>query len=961
MDSIRDLEELLLVPEEQPPQTAEGNCIRIVVLKQFRFHKSLCIELYDAPLTQAGKIRNPLSPVSATDAAQLADNEVDTIRFYAAISRFQTTPANSITKTDIRSLRTIIKNPAGLRFFYHDPEFSENVSAGSLREVQVGGLVEKLTLHIYKASPFYRVSPQLELGNQKFHPQQFPLKYGLFLLQDTQLMLAANLTVLKLLQVFATRQHLQLHEDQFAAFEEKILSKLENKIRVERHFIELAAEEELKEAGWKGAIERLIYLADLGQYVTIQPMMRYGSMEVPLRSKKMVYLPDTKGRLLAMQRDDAAENAFLAMVLKQHSHFMEQLEDELPYFYLHRDRFLDEDWFLEAFAQWRSAGISIFGFNQLKENKKSAHKGTITVRVVSGLNWFNVKINAKYGDQQASLPQIQKAIRNKSKYVQLDDGTLGLLPEEWIERFSKFFFGASVMGEDLVMPGTRFEEVSMLFTQDELDEEAQHKIINYRERLTDIKSIEPVSVPATLHTELRHYQQEGLNWLQFLHENEFGGVLADDMGLGKTVQVIAFLLHLKETGNKSTHLLIVPTSLLFNWQVELQRFAPSLKCLVLHGANRTKNTEAFDQYDIILTSYGTLLTDITYLRRFQFGYVLLDESQQIKNPDSQRYQAVQMLKSKNRLAITGTPFENNTMDLYAQFSVVCPGLLGNKKYFQDIYSTPIDRFENRQRSEELQQKIRPFLLRRTKEDVIQELPDKIEQILYCPMGEAQRAVYVAYEKDLRDYLEDKLEDDILRNSIHVLRGLTQLRQICDDPRLLQADQLQGEGSSKIDVLIEQVQSKSPRHKILIFSQFVSMLDLIAIELNKLGIVYETLTGATKNRQAAVDRFQQDPEVRVFLLSLKAGGVGLNLTAASYVYLVDPWWNPAVEDQAIDRAYRIGQHQNVQAVRLICPGTVEEKMRQLQQSKRELSAGLVQSGKAFFSNMTKEDWRTVLGG
>ncbi|GAB2680384.1 hypothetical protein GCM10027036_38450 [Flavihumibacter cheonanensis] len=961
MDSIRDLEELLFVPEEQPPQTAEGNCIRIVVLKQFRFHKSLCIELYDAPLTQAGKIRNPLSPVSAIDASQLAGNDAAAVRFYAAISRFQTTPANSITRSDIRSLRTIIQNPMNLRFFYHDPEFSENVSAGSLREVQVGALVDKFTLHVYKASPFYRVSPELELGIQKVHPQQYPLKYGLFLLQENQLMLAANMTVLKLLQVFASRQHLQLHEDQFAAFEEKILSKLENKIRVERHFIELAEEEQLKEAGWKGAMEGLIYLADLGQYVTIQPMMRYGSMEVPLRSKKMVYLPDTKGRLLAMQRDDSAENAFLSMVLQQHPHFMEQLDNELPYFYLHRDRFLDEDWFLDAFAQWRAAGISIFGFNQLKENKKSAFKGTITVRVVSGLNWFNVKINAKYGDQQASLQQIQKSIRNKSKYVQLDDGTLGLLPEEWIERFSTFFFGASVMGEDLILPAMQFESISQQFTDDEMDSAVQQKIKNYRERLTDIKSIESVRVPSTLHTELRHYQQEGLNWLYFLHENEFGGVLADDMGLGKTVQVIAFLLLLKEKNHDSTHLLVVPTSLLFNWQVELQRFAPSLKCLTLHGANRTKNTETFDQYDIILTSYGTLLTDITYLRRFQFSYVLLDESQQIKNPDSQRYQAVQMLKSRNRLAITGTPFENNTMDLYAQFSFVCPGLLGNKKYFQDIYSTPIDRFENRQRSEELQQKIRPFLLRRTKEDVIQELPDKIEQILYCPMGEAQRAVYNAYEKDLRDYLEDKLEDEILRNSIHVLRGLTQLRQICDDPRLLQADQLQGEGSSKIQLLIEQVQNKSPRHKILIFSQFVSMLDLIAIELNKLGIVYETLTGATRDRQGAVDRFQQDPEVRVFLLSLKAGGVGLNLTAASYVYLVDPWWNPAVEDQAIDRAYRIGQHQNVQAIRLICPGTVEEKMRQLQQSKRELSAGLVQSGKAIFSSMSKEDWRVVLGG
>ncbi|WP_290794952.1 DEAD/DEAH box helicase [Flavihumibacter sp. UBA7668] len=961
MDSIWELASLLLPADDIPMPTQDSNRHRIVVLKQFRFNKALCIELYDAPVTKTGKIRNPLTSISATDASLQSGNNIDAIRFYAAISRFQLNPIQELTTADLRALRLIIRNPLTLHFFYHNPEFSENVSAGSLIEIAVGSILEDFTLQLYKQESFYRLIPELRIGQQKLHPRELPLKYGVFVQHANQFWLLANLTIIKLLQFFSTRSHLEIHESQFASLEENLLSQLENKISIVRNYIEPTDPVELAASGWQGATEQLIYLSDLGQYISIQPMMRYGNMEVPLRSKKMVYLPDSKGRLLALHRNDGAENNFLSMVLKQHPHFMEQLENELPYFYLHRDRFLDEDWFLEVFAQWRAAGISIFGFNQLKENKKSAHKGNITVRVVSGFNWFNVKINAKYGDQQASLPQLQKAIRNKSKYVQLDDGSLGLLPEEWIERMATFFFGASIMGEDLVIPGTQFETISSQFTADELDQEVLQKISNYRSRLTDIRSIDPIPVPATLKTELRRYQQEGLNWLHFLHEHEFGGVLADDMGLGKTVQVIAFLLLLKEKNYSSTHLLIVPTSLLFNWQVELERFAPTLKCLTLHGSNRSKNTDLFEQYDIILTSYGTLLTDITYLRRFQFSYLLLDESQQIKNPDSQRYQAVQMLKSNNRLAITGTPFENNTMDLYAQFSVVCPGLLGNKKYFQDIYSTPIDRFENRQRSEELQQKIRPFLLRRTKQEVMQELPDKIEQILYCPMGEAQRAVYNAYEKDLRDYLEDKLEDDILRNSIHVLRGLTQLRQICDDPRLLQADQLQGEGSSKIQVLIEQVQTKSPRHKILIFSQFVSMLDLIAIELNKLGIVYETLTGATKNRQAAVDRFQQDPEVRVFLLSLKAGGVGLNLTAASYVYLVDPWWNPAVEDQAIDRAYRIGQHQNVQAVRLICPGTVEEKMRQLQQSKRELSAGLVQSGKAFFSSMTKEDWRSVLGG
>ncbi|KYP16013.1 DEAD/DEAH box helicase [Flavihumibacter sp. CACIAM 22H1] len=960
MDSIQDLSALLVPIEELPCLSQNSHHQRIVVLKQFRFHKSLCIELYDAPVTKAGKIRNPLIPVSATDASLQTGTEVDAVRFYAAISRFQLTPSNELSAADLRGLKLIIKNPLQLRFFYHNPEFSENVSAGSLEEVQVGNILEDFHLLLYKSAGSLRLIPEIILEKQPFHPKDIPFKYGIFLLHQNQLWLPSNRTIIKLLQFFRTRPQLQFHESQWALLQEKIVSKLEEKIRIIRHDIDPADTQELVDAGWHGAQEKLIYLSDLGQYITIQPMVRYGNTELPLRSKKMVYLPGSKGRLLAIHRNEASEKAFLSLLLKQHPHFLEQLEEELPYFYLHRDRFLDEDWFLNVFDQWRRAGITIFGFNQLKDNKKNAHKATISVQVVSGLNWFNVKLKAQFGEQTASLQELQKAIRNKRNYVQLDDGSLGLLPNEWIDRMSKFFFGAAVMGEDLVIPGTQFEAIDQLFSEEEIEPATLEKINNYRKRLTDIRAIEKATVPETLQTALRPYQQQGLSWLYFLHQQQFGAVLADDMGLGKTVQVIAFLLLLQEKSWKQPHLLVVPTSLLFNWQVELQRFAPSLSTLTLHGANRPKTTADFDNYHLVLISYGTLLTDISHLRRFEFGYIILDESQQIKNPDSQRYQAVQMLRSYNRLAITGTPFENNTMDLFAQFSFACPGLLGSKKYFQDIYSIPIDRYENRKRMEELQQKTAAFLLRRTKDEVLQELPDKIEQVLYCPMGEAQRAVYDRYEKELRDYLEDKMEDEILRNSMHVLRGLTQLRQICDDPGLLEADYLQGEGSSKLDTLVEQLQIKSPHHKILVFSQFVSMLDLLSERLNKMGILFETLTGATRNRQAVVDRFQQDPSVRVFLLSLKAGGVGLNLTAASYVYLVDPWWNPSVEDQAIDRAYRIGQHRNVQAIRLICPGTVEEKMQKLQKNKKERSAGLVQSGNAFFNAMTKEDWKTLLG-
>ncbi|WP_132053377.1 DEAD/DEAH box helicase [Pseudocnuella soli] len=960
MEPISELQHLLLPQEEQPFFAASDKDLRIVVLKQFRFHKSLSIEVFNAATTQAGKIKNPLTPISAADAALFSSNP-DALLFYTCISRFQANPTAAKTAADIRALKTIIKNPLGLRFFYHNTEFSENVSAGSLVEITVGKVLSKCLLLVNKQEPFFNIVPQLQIGDAMLHPQQMQVKYEYFVLHDGAMHLAANLTIVKLLQYFATRPYMQVHAQQFNAFNEGVLVKLEDHVEVVHTYIDRATGAQLEAAGWEGARERMIYLSDLNQYVIINPVMRYGSIEVPVRSKKAVYLPDARGRMMAMERDEREEDNFIALLLRQHPLFYEQLEDSLPYFYLHRDRFLNEDWFLETFAQWRTAGISIYGFNQIKGNKLNAHRASISVQVQSGLNWFNTKLKVQYGKQNASLKQLQQAVRNGSRYVQLDDGTLGILPEAWIERMQQFFAAAEIMGEDLITPKPQFDALAQWYKEEELDDEVKSAIQNYRQKLYDLKAMEPVQSPKGLRAQLRAYQLQGLSWLAFLNEHGFGGVLADDMGLGKTLQVIALMLMVKEQGISETHLVVVPTSLLFNWQAEIARFAPSLNVYLLHGADRNKDVAAWDQYDIVLTSYGTLLADVGYLRRYTFGYVFLDESQQIKNTGSQRYHAARLLRSRNKLAITGTPIENNTLDLYAQISFVLPGLLGNQKYFRDVYSTPIDKFEDSRRAAELQRKVAPFILRRTKETVAQELPDKTEQVLYCPMGDAQRAVYDAYEGELRDYLEGKMEDEILRNAMHVLRGLTQLRQICNDPRLLNAGDKQAGGSSKITALMEQFESKAPQHKILVFSQFVSMLDLIREELDKSGIGYAYLTGATRNREEVVNRFQNDAQVRVFLLSLKAGGTGLNLTAASYVYLVDPWWNPAVEAQAIDRAYRIGQHKNVQAIRLICPGTVEEKMMLLQQSKKERFAGLVPGGKELFNTMTKDDWKVVLGG
>ena len=313
-----------------------------------------------------------------------------------------------------------------------------------------------------------------------------------------------------------------------------------------------------------------------------------------------------------------------------------------------------------------------------------------------------------------------------------------------------------------------------------------------------------------------------------------------------------------------------------------------------------------------------------------------------------------MLQSKNKIVLTGTPIENNTFDLYGQLSFACPGLLGNQQYFKDIYSQPIDKFGDTKRAIELQQKINPFILRRTKKQVATELPEKTEMIIYCEMGIEQRKVYDAYEKEFRNYLLHRPEEDLPRESMHVLQGLTKLRQICNSPALLKDDAFYGDTAAKIEVLLEQIESKHRHHKILVFSQFVGMLELIRNELTAKYIPFEWLTGHTKNRAAAVNAFQNNHDIRVFLISLKAGGTGLNLTEADYVYLVDPWWNPAVENQAIDRCYRIGQDKHVVAVRLICPDTIEEKIMKMQADKKELVGDLIKTDVNILKRLTKKD-------
>lgn len=961
MGNIKDLQDQLLTDERKSPSPALSldSEDHIVVLKNYRFHKQLTLELYQAATTQSGKLKNPLKPVNPYDAA-LKAKQIDELKFLTALCRFQNNPTAAKSPADIEALKTVMTNPLLLRFFYHEPGFSENVVAGSLKEINIGEPIKDISLSIRREDAWYFIVPQIRIGNKSYTFSDIEIKYDYFILRGQSIHLLSKFHLLKLARFFRQQPAgLKLHESEYADIQKHILSRLEDSVYVDYTYLEPGSKTQIAQSGLTGSLEKFIYLSDLDNYVLINPVLKYGNVEIPVLTKRQIYSRDSEGEVFAVERDRDAEVNFIALLLQQHADFEEQLETDLPYFYLHKRRFLNEDWFLNAFEQWQSEGITVLGFNQLKGNKLNGNKAKIAIRVISGLDWFNTSLDVRFGKKKASLKQLHTSVRNKNKFVQLDDGTLGILPAEWLQKFEDFFNAAEIVDEVLQIPKFNYEEVKQLFNDDELDESVKKEIALYESKLKQVDVFNEVTISSALNASLREYQKQGLAWLNLLDEFNFGGCLADDMGLGKTLQVIAFILGQRKKVQQNTNLVVVPTSLIFNWQDEVKKFAPSMKMLTLYGAGRSRDITAFDNYEIILTSYGTLLSDITFLTKYRFNYIFLDESQNIKNIDSQRYYAARQLQSRNKIAITGTPVENNTFDLYAQLSFACPGLLGNKQSFKDLFSVPIDKFKSSKHAKQLQQKVAPFILRRTKRDVARELPEKTEMVLYCPMEEAQRKVYDAYEKEFRDYIAGITEEELPRNSIHVLRSLTRLRQICDSPLLLADEKLYGDSSAKIETLLEQIDNKAQNHKVLVFSQFVSMLELIKKELQDRAIGFEYLTGSTKDREAVVNNFQNNASIRVFLISLKAGGTGLNLTEADYVYLVDPWWNPAVENQAIDRSYRIGQEKAVMAVRLICPDTVEEKIIKLQSTKRALSNDLLRSEASFFTSITKAEWLSML--
>ncbi|MCY1719201.1 DEAD/DEAH box helicase [Prolixibacteraceae bacterium Z1-6] len=643
---------------------------------------------------------------------------------------------------------------------------------------------------------------------------------------------------------------------------------------------------------------------------------------------------------------------------------------------------LEQENALYFFVNWLNKNRPELERNGIQVKQKQLEKKYYTgsqqleLKTQTKGDWFDVYAVVRFGEFSIPFIQLKKYILNDIREFELPNGEVAVLPEEWFARYKGLLpFGKS-HGERI-----QFEKHHFTLLQDSI--QATDKLVKQKyEQLVNAEQ-EVVVLPANIKATLRSYQEEGFNWMYGLYKNSLGGCLADDMGLGKTLQTLTLLLKLKrmkrdiqvqnpvtekrqldlfannsevEHDLQPASLIVVPTSLVHNWSNEIKKFTPALKVYKYVGTQR-KKVEDIEKiarfYDVIITTYGTVRNDVDLLSGIKFFYLILDESQSIKNSTSKTYKAVMKMLAQHKLVITGTPIENSLSDLWSQMNFLNPGILGNLAFFRRSFITPIEKHANQEQMEKLQLMIRPFVLRRKKDEVARDLPPLMEEIRVCPMEGKQHKMYEHEKSIIRNTILTAIEQEgVKKSSFVVLQGLTKLRQLANHPSLVE-DGLD-EASGKFNVIFRMLGNLvAEKHKVLIFSSFVSHLELLQEKIEEENWKYSKLTGQTTKREEVIREFQEDPENRIFLISLKAGGVGLNLTEADYVFIIDPWWNPAAENQAINRAHRIGQNKHVFVYRFITENSIEEKIQKLKDRKSSLADKFINSNNPF-QEITKEE-------
>jgi SNF2 family DNA or RNA helicase len=585
----------------------------------------------------------------------------------------------------------------------------------------------------------------------------------------------------------------------------------------------------------------------------------------------------------------------------------------------------------------------VYGAEKLKSYKISMLQPKLDMKLSSGIDFLEGDVNLQFGEQQVSLFDALKQYR-KNNYLLLSDGTHAVLNDTYLKKLERIFKKKKDKVELSFFDLPLVEEL----LDEKISSAEFKKSREIFEGFNQLKS-KKVKLPA-VNADLRNYQKQGVKWLNYLHENKLGGCLADDMGLGKTLQAITLLSGIYPKQVLSS-LIVVPKSLLHNWEQEVKKFSPGLSTHVYYGTNR--NWEEAEKANLIITTYALVRNDIEMLKDKQFYYVILDESQNIKNLQAQATQSVMLLNSRHRLALSGTPIENNLGELYSLFRFLNPAMFGTAQHFNTHYASPIQKGEDPDAIRELKTKIYPFILRRLKKEVLTELPDKTEQVLYVEMGDKQKRLY----EERRAFYQEAIKMQIAQKGVQqsqffIFQALNELRQLASIPEARTEGAIQ---SPKLEALSEHLLSAlGSGHKALIFTNFLAAIEQIGEQLNAEGIEYVSMTGATRNRQELVDRFQQEPDCKVFLLTLKTGGTGLNLTAADMVFIFDPWWNKAAENQAVDRVHRIGQKGNVISYKMITQGSIEEKILQLQEKKGQLFDSIISSDSTALKSLSEED-------
>ena len=877
---------------------------------------------------------------------------------YSNLSIEQQNAIGKVLRDDVIKYSEHLNTKANV---YWDDANSNKIVLNKLEQLRFSNKLVEIKINTNQIGSFFSLSIVAIVNDKEYKLKEENIINNALLKIDNIIYAVANEKQFSLVWEFKNKTEVMLPAKNLAELVNRYLMPLKNIAEIN------LPEEAMPKIIDAKTFETNVRLSDLEpDFLLLEPYFKYDEINTLHGNGELKY--EFKGEHLLINRNLEAEKKHIQFLTTLHPNFPKQINR--GFFYLKFNEALKDNWFFNLLNLLQENNINIIGKEKLELFKYNPNPAKFELKAGNSIDWFDVKIELSFGENIVQIKDLKKAIVDGQEFIKLADGSLGALPPEWINKLKTIFKIGKTDNESGAIQLSKLHFTLIDELSDNINDEALlFELAEKKRRLSEINTNKNYELPRNLIADLRPYQQSGYQWFNLLHEMGWGGCLADDMGLGKTLQAITFIqkriedttVELEGEKQSSLKILIVgPTSLVYNWENEFKKFAPEIKYYIHHGGERGKLEQSFNlNWNVCITSYGTIRNDIEQFMDVMFDVMILDESQAIKNADAQLSKAVKLVPAKQRFIMSGAPVQNNTFDLFAQFDFINPHLLGNKEFFKTEFANAIDKNADTKKAEQLRKIVFPFLLRRTKETVAKDLPEKIESVIYCEMDKYQRTIYEKVKEEYRAKIFQKVtEEGVSKTAFLILEGLTKLRMLCDSPSLVNnsSGELYKAESIKLEELTREIEENISNHKILVFSQFLGMLDLVRKRLEKDNVKYVYLDGSTPaaERQNIVNQFQEDQTIQVFLMSLKAGGVGLTLTAADYVYIVDPWWNPAVEDQAIDRTHRIGQNKAIFAYKMICKDSIEEKIIQLQEKKKSIVKELISEDAGFVKKLTQED-------